>query len=55
MARSIREVFEDHLRLRVMRDLEDDLGRNHAGDVVLLTARLCSNPCTTDWELWLGR
>jgi hypothetical protein len=34
--RSTREVFEDHLRLRVAGDLETDLARNYAEDVVLL-------------------
>lgn len=38
MARSIQEAFEDHLRLRVMGELEEDLRRNYARDVVLLTA-----------------
>ncbi|RWM87830.1 MAG: nuclear transport factor 2 family protein [Mesorhizobium sp.] len=38
MARSIHEVFQDHLRLRVMGELEEDLRRNYASDVVLLTA-----------------
>jgi hypothetical protein len=31
------EVFEDHLRLRMSGDLEEDLRRNYAEDVVLLT------------------
>jgi len=35
--RSTREVFEDHLRLRLEGDLEKDLRRNYAEDVVLLT------------------
>lgn len=35
--RSTREVFEDHLRLRVAGKLEEDLKRNYAEDVVLLT------------------
>lgn len=35
--RSTTEVFEDHLRLRIAGQLEDDLRRNYAEDVVLLT------------------
>lgn len=31
-------VFEDHLRLRAAGDIEEDLRRNYAVDVVLLTA-----------------
>jgi hypothetical protein len=38
-ARRTREVFDDYLRLR----LEDDLARNYAKDVVLLTVN--SNAC----------
>lgn len=38
MARSVEQVFEDHLRLRAAGDLEEDLRRNYAEDVVLLTA-----------------
>lgn len=34
--RSAREVLEDHLRLRKEGDLETDLHRNYAEDVVLL-------------------
>lgn len=34
--RSTREVFEDHLQLRVAGDLETDLTRNYAEDVVLI-------------------
>ncbi|MCJ8517677.1 hypothetical protein ABID21_000810 [Pseudorhizobium tarimense] len=37
-ARSTQEVFEDHLRLRLLGDLEQDLARNYAEDVVLLTS-----------------
>lgn len=37
MGRSTTEVFEDHLRLRVAGDLETDLRRNYAENVVLLT------------------
>lgn len=33
-----REVFEEHLRLRVERDLEEDLRRNYSKGVVLLTS-----------------
>ena len=33
-----REIFEDHLRLRVEGDLEEDLRRNYSKDVVLLTS-----------------
>lgn len=36
-ARPAEEVFEEHLRLRVMGNLEEDLRRNYAEDVVLLT------------------
>jgi hypothetical protein len=36
-ARSAEEVFEEHLRLRVTGNLEEDLRRNYAEDVVLLT------------------
>lgn len=36
-ARSTREVFEDHLQLRLEDNLEEDLRRNYAEDVVLLT------------------
>jgi hypothetical protein len=35
--RSAEEVFKDHLRLRVAGSLEEDLRRNYADDVVLLT------------------
>lgn len=35
--RSVREVFEDHLRNRAKGELETDLKRNYAEDVVLLT------------------
>lgn len=33
-----REVFEDHLRLRVEGELEEDLRRNYSKDMVLLTS-----------------
>lgn len=36
-ARSTADVFEGHLRPRIARRLEDDLRRNYAPDVVLLT------------------
>ena len=36
MERSTSEVFEDHLRLRSLGDLETDLERNYADDIVLL-------------------
>lgn len=36
MARSTREVFEDHLRCRAKGHLEEDLQRNYADDVVIL-------------------
>lgn len=36
-SRSVTEVFEDHLRLRQSQDLEADLRRNYAPDVILLT------------------
>jgi hypothetical protein len=35
--RSTREVFEDHLCCRSARAVEEDLARNYAEDVVLLT------------------
>ena len=38
-ARSTREVYEDHLRLADENDLEGDLARNVAEDVVMLTGR----------------
>ncbi len=41
-ARSAEEVFQDHLRLRMAGSLEEDLRRNYAEDVVLLTVN--SNP-----------
>lgn len=41
--RSTEDVFEDHLRLRLEGQLEDDLARNYAPDVVLLTVN--SNAC----------
>jgi hypothetical protein len=37
MTRSTEEVFEDHLRLRLAGKLEEDLQRNYASDIVLLT------------------
>ncbi|SIT86650.1 hypothetical protein [Pontibaca methylaminivorans] len=37
MTRGTRDVFHDHLRLRAAGDLETDLRRNYARDVVLLT------------------
>jgi SnoaL-like domain len=36
MMRPADEVFEDHLRLRSLGDLETDLERNYANDVVVL-------------------
>jgi hypothetical protein len=36
-SRSAEEVFQDHLRLRLENKLEEDLERNYAEDVVLLT------------------
>lgn len=38
MSRSTEDVFEDHLKLRDKGDLETDLLRNYASDVVLLTS-----------------
>jgi hypothetical protein len=38
-ARSTQEVYEDHLRLADVNDLEGDLERNVAEDVVMLTGR----------------
>lgn len=37
MMRSTEDVFEDHLRLRLDGDIEEDLRRNYAPDVILLT------------------
>ena len=37
LPRPTRKVFEDHLRCRLARAVEEDIGRNYAGDVVLLT------------------
>ncbi len=37
--RSAKEVFDDHLERRKQGDLEGDLRRNYAEDVVVLTAR----------------
>ncbi|WP_119459360.1 nuclear transport factor 2 family protein [Rhodospirillaceae bacterium SYSU D60014] len=37
LSRSVAEVSEDHLRLRLSQDLETDLQRNYAPDVILLT------------------
>ena len=45
-ARGTHEVFEDHLRLRLENRLEDDLARNYAEDVILLTVN--SNACGHD-------
>jgi hypothetical protein len=36
-SRSTREVIEDHIRLQIAGQLEEDLQRNYAPDVVLLT------------------
>ena len=38
-ARTTREVFEDHLRLADENDIEGDLARNVAEDIVILTSR----------------
>lgn len=38
-SRSAEEVLEDHLRLRRDGDLDSDIERNYADDVVVLTAR----------------
>ena len=38
-ARSTQEVYEDHLRLADQGDIEGDLARNVAEDVVMLTGR----------------
>lgn len=35
--RSTAEVFEDHLRLRQQHNVEEDIARNYAADVVILT------------------
>lgn len=35
--RTARDVFEDHLRLRASHDLDEDLRRNYAEDIVVLT------------------
>ncbi len=37
--RTVREVFEDHLRCRRRHAVEEDIARNYAEDVVLLTAQ----------------
>jgi hypothetical protein len=37
--RSAADVLQDHLRLREAAELEEDLARNYATDVVLLSAR----------------
>lgn len=37
-ARSTREVFEDHLRLRKSTSTEEDIERNYAPDVVILAS-----------------
>ena len=34
--RTTRDVFEDHLHLREVGNLDEDLRRNYAGDIVLL-------------------
>jgi hypothetical protein len=36
-SRSTREVIEDHIRLQITGQIEEDLERNYAEDVVLLT------------------
>ena len=38
-ARTTREVFEDHLRLAAEGEFEQDLARNVAEDIVVLTSR----------------
>jgi hypothetical protein len=38
-ARSTDEVLEDHLACRNRNDIETDIGRNYAPDVVILTTR----------------
>ena len=38
MNRSTQEVFEDHLHLAAIDDLETDIKRNHSEEVVLLTS-----------------
>lgn len=45
-SRRAEEVFEDHLRLRLEGRLEEDITRNYARDVVLLTSN--SNACGHD-------
>ncbi|WP_034658572.1 nuclear transport factor 2 family protein [Chelativorans sp. J32] len=37
--RSTAEVLDDHLRLRAAGNVEDDIERNYAPDVVVMTAR----------------
>lgn len=39
VTRTTRQVLEDHLSLRQMGDIEADLARNFADDVVVLTSR----------------
>lgn len=41
-SRSTREVIEDHIRLQVAGQLDDDLRRNYAEDAMLLTERGCA-------------
>lgn len=41
-SRSTREVIEDHIRLQIAGQLEEDLRRNYAPDVALLTENGCS-------------
>lgn len=36
-SRSVREVIEDHIRLQVSGQLDEDLRRNYAADALLLT------------------
>lgn len=38
LERTAGEVFEDHLRLRLAGRLEEDLARNYASDMILLTS-----------------
>jgi hypothetical protein len=40
--RSTREVIEDHIRLQIAGQLDDDLRRNYAESAVLLTERGCA-------------
>lgn len=54
-ARSTREVLDDHLRCRQDNDLEGDLARNYAPDVVVLTAtgKRCGHDAVREFSAML--